>query len=207
MFSLFFKIRLQDSNPVLVAFSEQMQTIVAIIWVHFLRSRSHELREEVDVGQATAVGDVLDQGVEGRNIVLAAHVVNEHVELWVQRQNALQIESGRRRFLLDSLSNLIDVLGDFLDVAAAGEVVNADEEEDFGWLALGDGVETVENAIGSIAADSTVLHVWVAEQFSPFATVGDAVAQEDNVLLAGWENFKERSSLVIESCVLAALCL
>lgn len=163
-----------------------MQAIIAVIRVHFLGSRGYELREEVDVGQATAVGNVLDQGVEGRNIVLALHVVNKHVELGVQRQNALQIESGRRRFLLDSLSNLIDVLGDFLDAAAAGEVVDSDEEEDFGRLALGDGVETVENAIGSIATDSTVLHVWVAEQFSPFASVGNAVAQEDNVLLAGW---------------------
>ena len=60
---LFTKIRLQDSNPVLVAFSEQMQAIVGIIRVHVLGSRSHELREEVDVGQATSVGDVLDQGI------------------------------------------------------------------------------------------------------------------------------------------------
>lgn len=51
-------------------------------------------------------------------------------------------------------------------------------------------METVENAIGSIAADSTVLHVWVAEQFCPFTSVGDAVTQKDDVLLAGWENFK-----------------
>ena len=184
-----------------------MQAIVAVIRVHFLGSWGYELREEVDVGQATAVGDVLDQGVEGRNILLAAHVVNEHVELWVQRQNALQIESGRRRFLLDSLSNLIDVLGDFLDAAAAGEVVDADEEEDLGWLALGDGVEAVENAIGSIAADSTVLYVWVAEQFCPFTSVGDAVAQEDDVFFAGWENFKKRGSLIIKRSVLAPLCL
>ena len=60
---LFTKIRLQDSNPVLVAFSEQMQAIVGIIRVHVLGSRSHELREKVDVGQATSVGDVLDQGI------------------------------------------------------------------------------------------------------------------------------------------------
>ena len=161
--NLFPKIWLQDSYPVLVAFSEQMQTIVGIIRVHVLGSRSHELREEVDVGQATSVGDFLDQGIEGRNILLAAHVVNKHVELWVQWQNALQIESGRRRFVLDSLSNLIDVFGDFLDAAAAGEVVDADEQEDLGWLALGDDVEAVENAIGSIAADATVLDVWVAK--------------------------------------------
>lgn len=205
--NLFPKIWLQDSNPVLVAFSEQMQAIVGIIWVHVLGSRSHELREEVDVGQAAAVGDVLDQGIEGRNILLAVHVGNKHVELWVQRQNALQIESGRRRFVLDSLGNLIDVLGDVLDAAAAGEVVNADQEEDLGWLALGDDVEAVENAIGSIAADASVLGVRVVEQFCPFASVGDAVAQEDDVLLAGWENFKERSSLVKESCVLASLSL
>lgn len=42
-----------------------MQAIVGIIRVHVLGSRSHELREEVDVGQATAVGNVLDQGIEG----------------------------------------------------------------------------------------------------------------------------------------------
>lgn len=60
---LFIKIRLQDSNPVLVAFSEQMQAIIAVIRVHILGSRDHELREEVDVGQATAVGDVLNQSV------------------------------------------------------------------------------------------------------------------------------------------------
>ena len=205
--NLFPKIWLQDSNPVLVAFSEQMQAIVGIIRVHVLGSRSHELREEVDVGQAAAVGDVLDQGIEGRNILLAAHVGNKHVELWVQRQNALQIESGRRRFVLDSLGNLIDVLGDVLDAAAAGEVVNADQEEDLGWLALGDDVEAVEHGIGSIAADSSVLDVWVAEQFCPFTSVGDAVAQKDDVLLAGWENFKERSSLIKESCVLPSLSL
>ena len=205
--NLFPKIWLQDSNPVLVAFSEQMQAIVGIIRVHVLGSRSHELREEIDVGQAAAVGDVLDQGIEGRNILLAAHVGNKHVELWVQRQNALQIESGRRRFVLDSLGNLIDVLGDVLDAAAAGEVVNADQEEDLGWLALGDDVEAVEHGIGSIAADSSVLDVWVAEQFCPFTSVGDAVAQKDDVLLAGWENFKERSSLVIKCSVLASLRL
>ena len=184
-----------------------MQAVVAVIRVHVLGSRNHELREEVDVGQATSVGDVFDQGIEGRNIFLAAHMVNKHVELWVQRQNALQIESGRRRFLLDPFSNLIDVLGDLLDAAASGEVVNADQEEDLGWLALGDDVEAVENAIGSIAADSTVLGVWVAKQFRPFTSVGDAVAQEDDVFLAGWENFKERGSLVIECSVLASLCL
>ena len=205
--NLFPKIWLQDFYPVLVAFSEQMQAIVGIIRVHVLGSRSHELREEVDVGQAAAVGDVLDQGIEGRNILLTAHVVNKHVELWVQRQNALQIESGRRRFLLDSLCNLVDVLGDFLDAAAAGEVVDTDKQEDLGWLALGDDVEAVENAIGFIAADATVLGVWVAKQFRPFASVGDAVAQEDDVFLAGWEYFKERSSLIIESSVLASLCL
>ena len=205
--NLFPKIWLQDSYPVLVAFSEQMQAIVGIIRVHVLGSRSHELREEVDVGQAAAVGDVLDQGIEGRNILLAAHVGNKHVELWVQRQNALQIESGRRRFVLDSLCNLIDVLGDVLDAAAAGEIVNADEQEDLGWFALGDGVEAVEHGISSIAADSSVLDVWVAKQFRPFTSVGDAVAQEDDVLLAGWENFKERSSLIKESCVLASLSL
>lgn len=60
---LFTKIWFQNSNPVLVAFSEQMQAIVGIIRVHILGSRDYELREEVDVGQATAVGDVLDQGV------------------------------------------------------------------------------------------------------------------------------------------------
>lgn len=205
--NLFPKIWLQDSYPVLVAFSEQMQAIVGIIRVHVLGSRSHELREEVDVGQAAAVGDVLDQGIEGRNILLAAHVGNKHVELWVQRQNALQIETGRRRFVLDSLCNLIDVLGDVLDAAAAGEIVNADEQEDLGWFALGDDVEAVEHGISSIAADSSVLDVWVAKQFRPFTSVGDAVAQEDDVLLAGWENFKERSSLIKESSVLASLSL
>ena len=39
-----------------------MQAVVAVIRVHFLGARGYELREEVDVGQATAVGDVLDQG-------------------------------------------------------------------------------------------------------------------------------------------------
>lgn len=61
--NLFSKIWLQDSYPVLVAFSEQMQAIVGIIRVHVLGSRDYELREEVDVGQATSVGDFLDQGV------------------------------------------------------------------------------------------------------------------------------------------------
>lgn len=40
-----------------------MQAVVAVIRVHILGSRDYELREEVDVGQATAVGDVLDQGM------------------------------------------------------------------------------------------------------------------------------------------------
>ena len=61
--NLFSKIWIQDSYPVLVTFSEQMQAIIAVIRVHILGSRDYELREEVDVGQATSVGDVLDQGV------------------------------------------------------------------------------------------------------------------------------------------------
>ena len=49
-----------------------MQAIIAVIRVHILGSRDHELREEVDVGQATAVGNVLDQGIEGNGFCFLA---------------------------------------------------------------------------------------------------------------------------------------
>lgn len=61
--NLFSKIWLQDSYPVLVTFSEQMQAIITVIRVHVLGARDYKLREKVDVGQAAAVGAVLDQGM------------------------------------------------------------------------------------------------------------------------------------------------
>ena len=91
-----------------------MQTIVGVIRVHFLGSRSHEFREEVDVGQATSVCDVLDQGIEGRNILVVVRVLNKKL---------LENQGGESVFIEQLLSHGLNLGGGNL-IHLLVEVVN-----------------------------------------------------------------------------------
>ena len=79
-----------------------MQAVVGVIWVHFLSSRGHEFREEVDVGQATSVCDVLDQGIEGRNILVVVRVLNKKL---------LENQGGEPVFIKQFLSHGLNLGG------------------------------------------------------------------------------------------------
>lgn len=79
-----------------------MQAVIGVIWVHFLSSRSHELREEVDVGQATSVCDILDQGIEGRNILVVVRVLNKKL---------LENQGGEPVFIKQFLSHGLNLGG------------------------------------------------------------------------------------------------
>ena len=68
-------------------------------------------------------------------------------------------------------------------------------------------MQTVEHAVGGVAADAAVLGMRIAEQLSPLTTVGDAVAQKNNVVLACRQRLEERCTLIIECGVLALLSL
>ena len=92
-----------------------MQTIVGVIRVHFLGSRSHEFREEVDVGQATSVCDVLDQGIEGRNILVVVRVLNKKL-LENQGGESVFIEQLLSHGLNLGGSNLIHLLVEAVNV-------------------------------------------------------------------------------------------
>lgn len=79
-----------------------MQAVVGVIRVHFLSSRGHEFREEVDVGQATSVCDVLDQGIEGRNILVVVRVLNKKL---------LENQGGESVFIKQFLSHGLNLGG------------------------------------------------------------------------------------------------
>ena len=109
-------------------------------------------------------------------------------------------------------SNLVIVAehhlrGCTLVAIAIREVVGADEQENLGWLTLRHGAQTVEYALGCIATDTAVLGVRIAQQLCPLATVGDAIAEEDDVALAGRQRLKQSGTLIIECGVFLLLSL
>ena len=79
-----------------------MQAVVGVIRAHFLSSRGHELREEVDVGRATSVCDILDQGIEGRNILVVVRVLNKKL---------LENQGGEPVFIEQLLSHGLNLGG------------------------------------------------------------------------------------------------
>ena len=85
--------------------------------------------------------------------------------------------------------------------------MDADKQKHLRWLSGCDDVQTVEHAVGGVAADAAVLGMRIAEQLSPLTTVGDAVAQEYDVVLACRQCLEESGALVIECGVLALLSL
>lgn len=88
-------------------------------------------------------------------------------------------------------------------IAATPKVVDANHQEHHGGLAFSDGFQSVENAIAHIATDAAVLAVDVLEQLDPFATIGEAVAEEDNVVFRGWQRLEKQFALVVISTELA----
>lgn len=118
------------------------------------------------------------QFVQDGHVSLTLHVTCEHIVYWIERQYALQVDTCGGRLLLDALHNCLYVLRYRVNAETAGEVVDADKQKHLRGLSCCDDVQTVEHAVGGVAADAAVLGMRIAEQLSPLTTVGDAVAQK-----------------------------
>ena len=184
-----------------------MQSVVGVVGVHFVGCRVDEGGVDVDESDAVAGCDGLEKRVERSYVVLAFGVSLEHVVVWSDGQDALQIDACGGRFVADALHYAFHVGGDGVDGESCRQVVDADEEEHLGGLSCCDYAETVEHAVGGVAAYAAVLGVNVAQQLRPFASVGDAVAEEYDVVGACREGFEEGGTLVVECGMLAFLCL
>ena len=72
------------------------------------------------------------------------------------------------------------------------DVVHAAHDEQFLGLSLDDGTDAVDQALDDVAHDAAVLDVPVVQQLVELATVGQAVAQHDDILLADGQLVEER---------------
>lgn len=77
------------------------------------------------------------------------------------------------------------------------QVVRADHQEQSLGMPRKDRVQPAEHPPGLIAADAAVADMAVVEQFGPFAAVGDAVAQEDDVARTDRQHLEEAAPLVV----------
>ena len=64
-------------------------------------------------------------------------------------------------------------------------------------MALDDRIEPVEQPAGTVGADTAVLDMAVVEQLGPLAAVGDAVAEENDVVAANRQLFEKTAFLVV----------
>lgn len=64
-------------------------------------------------------------------------------------------------------------------------------------MAVDDRIEPVEQPAGTVGADAAVLDMAVVEQLGPLAAVGDAVAEENDVVAANRQLFEKTAFLVV----------
>ena len=110
----------------------------------------------------------------------------------VERQQALQVDLGPGRALLDHDDKALGHTGNAVGTHIVGDVVDATHDEQFLGLSLDNGVDAVNHALHDVTHDTAVLDVAVIQQFVEFTTVSQAVAQHDDVLLADGQLVKER---------------
>ena len=81
------------------------------------------------------------------------------------------------------------------------DVVYAAENKHLRRLPLNNRVDTVDETLNHVRRDATVFHVLHPEQFVPFATVGLAVAEKNDVFLPHRQLTEKRGALEIEFIV------
>ena len=77
-------------------------------------------------------------------------------------------------------------------------IVHAAEQKNLCRSATKDSVEAQIYPLGDVAVDSPVHHVWISEQFVPFASVREAVAEHYYRRRIRAEGIEQRRALIIE---------
>lgn len=153
---------------------------------------------EVDPGDAVAAGDLLEELVGLYNDVIAALEQLPLAHVVVEGEQALEVDLGAWRALLDDEDEALHGAGDAVGADVVGDVVDSAHDEEFAGLSLDDGVDAIDEALDDVADDAAVLDVAVAQELVELAAVGEAVAEHDDVLLADGELGEEgRTACVI----------
>ena len=191
-----------DIFPQQVAVAVEVEAVVAVVGVQLAFGRGERM-VKVEVGDILLFGHGLKHAVDDGHILPAFGVTRKKAITVVGGQNALHDDTGARRFGFDALHDLTYVHGNGVVGEAVVHVVGANHEEHHGGLAFGDGLKAVEHACRDVATDATVFAVGVLEQLAPFASIGDAVAEENDVVFGGRHGLKEQLALVVVGAELA----
>ena len=102
------------------------------------------------------------------------------------------------RFVLYFLNNLLHILHNSFHLYPTRNIINPDEDEYFSRLAFYESIQSVIYFFGSIAANTSVLYTFSRKKFIPFSTIGNTIADENNVLRSDSQLSKQASPLYIK---------
>ena len=183
--------------PDQIAVAHQVQAVVGVTLVQFAVVVGQRT-PYVEVGDLLFVAQRFEFLVRGHDQVAVGIVVLEFRKvLAVHGQDALHIDFGPPRFVLEAVDQFGDVGHDLVGRDAGGQIVGADQQEELFGMPLDNRVEAVEQPPRTVGADAAVLDMAVAEQLGPLAAVGDRVAQKDDVARKHRKHLEKTAPLVV----------
>ena len=124
----------------------------------------------------------------------------------VKRQKALKVDFGPRGALFDHNDELLHRSSYTVGTHLMRNVIDATHDEQFLGLSLDDGVDTVNQALDDVAHDSAVFDMTIAQQLIELATVGEAVAEHNDVLFADGQFIEKGCPSSIVGVLVGLLC-
>ena len=159
-----------------------MQAVGCQFLTKYIRTLFNKQREEVDELNLLLFGKDFESGIDFRNLIsLVGHPLVS-AKAFVDRKQALQIQLGFRRFLLNASNGLVNQAYNAVRTQVVRYIVGSNQQEELLRLARQNLMQTVVNTHYFIAHDTAVYHVLLAETLAPVATAfGQAIAQHHDV--------------------------
>lgn len=174
-----------------------MQAVVGVHRVEQVVVGVFQHAEKIDKRSAQSRTDSLQFLVDLFHLRSAAGVRGKGFEGIVHRQDALNIHLCLGRLGADGRDNLADIGIHGIGRDVARQVVDTDQQKDFGRLYPGHLAQAKKHPLAGIPADAPVFGARVLQQFAPFAAIGDAVPQKDNFVFRIREYLEQRFALVV----------
>lgn len=139
---------------------------------------------EVDPGNSLAASDLFKKQICLDNDMVTALKELPLSHVVVKRQKALKIDLGTRGALLDHDDKFLHRSSNTIGTHLMRNVIDSTHDEQFLGLPLDDKIDAVNQALDNVAHDSAVLDMTIAQQLIELATVGEAIAEHNDVLFA-----------------------
>lgn len=191
-----FHIFFDGIAPNEVALAHEVQAIVGEPCLELALVVDKELIE-VDPRDALPLCHALKSGIALNHHMLAVFEVFPQAHIVVKRQHALQVDLGARRAIFDEHHEFFHGSCYAVATHAMRHIVDPTQNKNLARLPLQYGLHALIATLHNVAYNAPIFHMSIVQQLVPLATIGEAVAQHDDVVAPNGEHIKEGGTAAI----------